>query len=252
MMTTTTRIVPAQTADGTCPIHLHTPQGAGPWPGVVMYFDAPGLRPALHELAARLAEAGYAVALPDLYYRAGPYAPVDPRVVWPDPVLKAAHRERFMAAARPPAVMADTAAIVAALDAAPEVAPGPYGVVGYCMGGRLALIAAGTYPERFAVAASFHGGGLADDTPTSPHRLAARMRAKIYVAGAVEDANFDDAMKARLEDALTAAGVDHTIETYPARHGWVPRDMPAHDPAEAEHHWRALVPLFDTVLKAGG
>lgn len=76
------------------------------------------------------------------------------------------------------------------------------------------------------------------------------MRAKIYVAGAIEDANFTDEMKALLEQSLTFAGVDHRIETYPARHGWVPRDTPAHHPGEAEHHWRTLIPLFDGVLKA--
>ena len=245
----TQRVIEVRTADGVCPVHLHTPGGDGPWPGLLMYMDGPGMRPAMHQIAARTAANGYAVALPDLFYRAGPYPPVDPKVVWPDPELKAAHRTTLMETAKPPAVMRDTATIFDAMDAAPEIAPGLYGVFGYCMGGRLALIAAGTYPERIAVAASFHGGGLANDTPTSPHLLADRMRAKVYVAGAIEDANFDDAMKARLEAALTAATVDHRIETYPAKHGWVPTDMPVHDPAQAEHHWRVLIPLLDGVLK---
>ncbi|MFD2428965.1 dienelactone hydrolase family protein [Sphingobium scionense] len=92
---------------------------------------------------------------------------------------------------------------------------------------------------------------MANDTPSSPHLLAPQMRAKIYVAGAIEDANFPDEMKARLEEALTQAEVDHRVETYPARHGWVPRDTAVHDPVEAEHHWQTLVPLFDGVLKVG-
>lgn len=117
------------------------------------------------------------------------------------------------------------------------------------MGGRLALIAAGTYPDRIAVAASHHGGGLANDTPSSPHLLASKMQARIYVAGATDDPNFDEAMKQRLEQALTEAGVDHRIETYPAKHGWVLRDMPVHDPKEAEHHWQRLLPLLRGVLK---
>jgi carboxymethylenebutenolidase len=135
------------------------------------------------------------------------------------------------------------------LAAQPEVQKGPIGVFGYCMGGRLSLIAAGTYPDRISVAASYHGGGLANDTPTAPHLLAGKMKAKVYVAGATEDPNFPDEQKERLEAALTAAGVDHRIETYPAKHGWVPRDTLVHDAAEAEHHWRTLVPLFDGVLK---
>jgi carboxymethylenebutenolidase len=119
------------------------------------------------------------------------------------------------------------------------------------MGGRLALIAAGTFPDRVAAAASYHGGGLANDTPTSPHLLAPQIRAKIYVAGAIEDANFTDEMKTLLEAALAEGGVDHRVETYPAHHGWVPRDMPAHDPVEAEHHWATLIPFFDGALKPG-
>ena len=237
------------TPDGVMPLHLHTPAGDGPWPGVLMYMDGPGMRPAVHDLAERLAEAGYAVLLPDLFYRSGAYAPIDPKIVFTDKALREAHRERFIALATPKAVMADTEALLSTIPTLPEVADGPLGAVGYCMGGRLALIAAGSFPDRIAVAASYHGGGLANDTPTSPHLLAPQMRAKIYVAGAIEDANFDDAQKQRLIAALGEAGVDHVVETYPARHGWVPRDMPVHDPEEAEHHWRTLVPLMKSVLK---
>ena len=84
-----------------------------------------------------------------------------------------------------------------------------------------ALTAAGTYPDQVVAAASFHGGRLATDAPDSPHRLASKMKARVYVAGAIEDASFPDDMKARLDDALTSGGVRHTIETYPAKHGWV-------------------------------
>ncbi len=146
--------------------------------------------------------------------------------------------------------MADMPAFLDALTDDFQVRAGPVGIVGYCMGGRLALIAAGTYPDRFAAAASYHGGGLADDKPSSPHLLAPRIKARLYVGGAIEDASFPDDMKARLEKALSDAGVDHVIETYPAKHGWVPTDMPAHNAAEAEHHWRTLIPFFDDGLKA--
>jgi carboxymethylenebutenolidase len=241
--------LPIATADGTCPTYLHTPAQGGPWPAIILYMDGPGIRPAVQDMGARLAASGYAVLLPDLFYRAGPYAPVDPKVVFTDPDLKEQHRARLMSTATPKNAMADTRALLDAIDTLPGVAPGPVGAAGYCMGGRLALISAGTFPDRIAVVASYHGGGLANDTPSSPHLLAPKMRAKVYVAGAIEDANFPDDMKTRLEAALGDAGVDHRVETYPARHGWVPRDTPAHDPAEAEHHWRTLVPLLDGVLK---
>jgi carboxymethylenebutenolidase len=241
--------VEIETPDGLCPAWLSTPAGEGPWPGVLMFMDGPGMRPAVQEMAERLAGNGYAVLLPDLFYRSGPYEPVDPRIVFTDPALREAHREKLMAPATPARVMSDTGPFLDFLAARPEVASGPVGVVGYCMGGRLALIAAGTYPDRIAAVASFHGGGLANDTPSSPHLLAPRIKARVYVAGAIEDANLPDEMRDRLEAALTEGGVDHRIETYPARHGWVPRDTPVHDPEEAEHHWRTLVPFFDNMLK---
>jgi carboxymethylenebutenolidase len=109
----------------------------------------------------------------------------------------------------------------------------------------MSLTAAGTFPERVAAAASYHGGRLATDAPESPHRLAPRMQARVYVAGAVEDQTFTDEMKQRLERALSEAGVEHTIETYPARHGFVLSDTLAYDPAAAERHWRTLPALLD-------
>lgn len=249
-MATRMRELKLPTPDGICPLFLHTPEGNGAWPAVILYMDGPGIRPAIHAIAARLADAGYAVALPDLFYRAGPYAPVDPRIVFTDPVLRAAHRDTLMATATPANVMRDTAAILGLLETLPEVIPGPIGITGYCMGGRLALIAAATFADRIAVIASYHGGGLANDTAASPHRRAGEIRAKVYVAGAIEDPNFTDEMKALLGTALSEAGVDHCIETYPARHGWVPADTPVHDAAEAEHHWQTLIPLLDGVLKS--
>jgi len=113
---------------------------------------------------------------------------------------------------------------------------------------RLSRAVAGTFPDRIAAAASYHASGLANDDPNSPHLLAPRMQARVYVAGAIEDAGFDDAQKTRLEEALTDAGVDHVVETYQARHGWVPADMPVHDEAATERHWRTLLALFDQTL----
>src|SRR5262249_32556171 len=126
---------------------------------------------------------------------------------------------------------------------------GGIGTTGYCLGGRVSLLAAGTYPDRIVAAASYHGPYLAKDAPESPHLLAPKMKAKIYVGGAIEDASFPDDMKARLDEALTQAGVDHTIETYPARHGWVLRDTPVYDAACAERHWQTLLALFESRLQ---
>lgn len=239
-----------RTEDGTCPAHVFQPTGDGPWPGVLFYMDGIGIRPALFEMGERLAGAGYYVLLPDLFYRVGPYEAVDPKKLFTDEATRNEWRTRFMSTTSVANTMRDTRAFLDHLAAQASVRPSGFGVTGYCMGGRMALAAAGHFPDRIAAAAAYHPAGLATDTPDSPHLLAPKMKARIYVGGATEDASFDDAQKRRLDEALTAARVEHQIETYPARHGWVPSDTPVHDPAAAERHWKTLLDLFDRTLRA--
>jgi carboxymethylenebutenolidase len=215
---------------------------------VLVFMDGVGIRPAMLEVGERLSQHGYFTLLPDLFYRSGPYEPMDPRLVFSDPE----HRKVVMAKmalAGPLAVMSDTQAFLTFLAAQPDVKPGGIGTTGYCMGGGLSLTAAGTYPDQVVAAACYHGGRLATDAPESPHLLAPRMRARVYVAGAMEDPSFPDDMKARLEEALTEARVDHTIETYQAKHGWVLSDTPVYDAAASQRHWDTLLALFDATLK---
>jgi carboxymethylenebutenolidase len=237
------------TRDGICPSHVFRPASGAQWPAVLVFMDALAIRPAMLELGERLATHGYFVLLPDLFYRAGAYEPMDPHAVFSDPEKRKILFEKFIPLATPANVMSDTRAFLDFLAAQPDVRPGGIGTTGYCMGGFMSLTAAGTYPERIAAAASFHGGRLATEAPDSPHLLAASIKARVYVAGAIEDASFPDDMKQRLADALRHAGVDFTIETYPAKHGWVFRDMPVYDAAASERHWRTLLALFDAVLK---
>lgn len=238
-----------KTRDGLCPSYIYRPAGAGPWPAVLVFMDGPGIRPAMLQLGERLATHGYFVLLPDLFYRAGPYEPMDPKTLFSDPEIRKVLMEKFFPAAASANIMADMPAFLDFLAAQRDVMPGGIGTTGYCMGGRLALIAAGTYPEHILAAASYHGGRLANDDPDSPHRLAPKMKARIYVAGAIEDQSFPDDMKARLEKALTDAGVDHKIETYSAKHGWVFPDFPVYDAAASERHWQTMLALFDSKLK---
>jgi carboxymethylenebutenolidase len=237
-----------KTADGECPAYELKPAGTGPWPAVLVFMDGVGIRPAMVELGERLATYGYFVLLPDLFYRSGPYEPME-HSIFSDPVKRKALMEKFFAHATPANIMSDTRAFLDHLAAHPDVKPGPIGTTGYCMGGLMSLTAAGTYPDRIAATATYHGGRLATDAPDSPHLLASKIRSRVYVGGASEDASFPDDMKARLEDALTKAGVDHTIETYPAKHGWVFRDIPVFDAAAAERHWTTLLALLDATLK---
>jgi carboxymethylenebutenolidase len=122
------------------------------------------------------------------------------------------------------------------------------GTTGYCMGGLMSLLAAGTYPDRIACAAAYHPGGVVTDKPDSPHLLAPKIKARVYVAGAKEDSTFTAEQQATLDQALTDAKVDHVVETIPAMHGWVPSDTPIHDPVQAEHHYETMLALFKKSL----
>ena len=213
-------------------------------------MDAPGIRPSLLEMAERLASHGYIVLLPDLYYRAGPYEPVDPATLFSNPERRESFAKFFSSTSFARA-RDDTAAFLSFLDMQPDVRGPKVGCVGYCMGGGMALTAAGAYPDRVAAAASFHGGRLATDHPQSPHRLAPVTRARVYVAGAENDASFPEEQQILLGESLSSAGVRHRIETYVgARHGFAIPDHPAYHRGAAERHWTELLQLFREALAA--
>ena len=244
-----TEHVTIRTRDGDCRSHVVTPDGAGPWPAVILYMDAGGIRPALLDMASQLAAAGAVVLLPDLFYRYGPYGPFVPKEVFKGDFR--AVLGPLMATTGNDKAAADTEAFLAYLDMRGDVAGRGIGAVGFCMGGGMALASAGTYPERFAAAASFHGGNLATDAPTSPHLLAPRLKAEIYIAAAENDGSYPPAMAERLERSLTEAGVRFTAEAYPAAHGWMMPDFPVYDPVAAERGWSAMLELFRRTLRAG-
>jgi carboxymethylenebutenolidase len=237
-----------ETKDGACPSYVFRPVGSGPWPAVLAFMDGIGIRPAMLEIGERLATSGYFVLLPDLFYRSGPYAPMNAHTVFTDPEQRKVLMEKFVAPATPANIMSDTGAFLDYLAVQHDVKPGGIGTTGYCMGGLMSLTAAGTFPDRIVAAASYHGGRLATERPDSPHLLAPKIKARVYVAGAIDDQSFPDDMKARLEEALTKAGVDHKIETYQAKHGWVLRDTPVYDAAAAERHWQTMLALFNATL----
>ncbi|MBV9662210.1 MAG: dienelactone hydrolase family protein [Acidimicrobiales bacterium] len=242
------RRVEIQTEDGTCPAALSIPDGAGPWPAVIMFPDAGGMRDVAREMGERLSGLGYIVLVPDFYYRTGPYEPIDMRTVFQNDDSRQWIME-MMRSYTANMVVSDSRAFADYLDSLPEKKPGGIGTTGYCMGGRLSLITAGSLGGRVAAAASFHGGNLAkDDDPDSPHHKAAAIKATVYAAGAIEDQSFSDEQKERLGETLTKAGVTHTIETYPAHHGFAVPDNPSYDEAAAERHWQAMERLFGSAL----
>ncbi len=244
-MPRTTDIV--TTADGSCPVSLHTPDGDGPWPGIVMYPDAGGPRPTFRAMADKLAGYGYAVLVPDVYYREGDWAPFSMATAFEDE----AERKRLfamIATVTPEIMAADAAAFFDYLAGRPEVRGEWFGTTGYCMGGRTSLVVAGRLPDRVAAAMSFHGGGLAADDPASPHLLADRIRAAVYVGAAKSDRSFTAADGETLDKALTAAGVEHTIEFYDAFHGFAVPDNAPYDEPAARRHWEAMTSFFGAHL----
>jgi len=240
--------VSIRTRDGECPTQVFTPEGAGPWPAAIFYMDGLAIRPTLFEMAQRLADGGYLVLLPDLFYRAGPYEPLEPKKVFATGDVRAALAHLFGSTDNRRAAE-DTGAFLAWLDTRGDVAGSKVGTTGYCMGGAISLTVAGTYPDRVAAAASFHGGNLATDSEMSPHLLAPKMKGRIYVAGADQDGSYPPEMAERLETALSDAGVDHRCEIYPgALHGWTMADFPIYNEAAAERHWSELLALFKVTL----
>jgi carboxymethylenebutenolidase len=240
----TATAVSIATRDGVADADLMLPAGDGTSPGVLFLMDGLGVRPALRAMAARLAGHGYAVLLPNLYYRSGPYAPFDAATALSDP----GERERLFAlfgSIDGNVVMRDAQAYLTFLAQHPRLERGPVHCVGYCMGGGLALLAAGTFPERIVAAASIHGANLATDRESSPHRLASRMRARVYVAVAERDPWLVPDETQNLRAALEAAGVEHRIEVYEGvEHGFAVNDLPVYDAAAAETHWQRVLELF--------
>jgi carboxymethylenebutenolidase len=240
------------TPDGEARAFAFTPAGEGPWPAVIFFMDAPAIRPALFEMAERVASNGYFVLLPDMFWRVGAYPPIDIKAVMASEETRRQVFGQLMASTDPERAMRDTGACLDWLSAQPQVKGDKVGVTGYCMGGGMALRAAGTFPDRIVAAGAFHAGNVATDDPLSPHRLAPKMKAKVYVGGADQDHGFPPEQADRLRAALTEAGVDNTVEIYAgAKHGYAPPDMPVYDAAAAERHWAALLGLLaDTLNEA--
>ena len=239
-----------ETADGQAKAGVFSPAGAthaAHLPGVILYMDAFGPRPALDGMAERLAEAGHVVLVPDLFYRSGNYGPFDPRTAFGEDATRQ-QLMGLMQATSQAMTERDGAAFIDVLER--EGVSGPIGTVGYCMGGSRALTAAAAYPDRIKAAASFHGGNLASDAPDSPHLRAAAIRGRVYVGTAGIDRSFPPEQSARLAQALREADVDYAIENYVGMsHGWTIPDHTVFDEAGAERHWNRLLTFFAKSLR---
>ncbi|WP_217169230.1 dienelactone hydrolase family protein [Streptomyces sp. AC512_CC834] len=240
-------VVDIPTDDGTADAYLTHPDDGRPHPAVLLHMDAFGLRPRLRAMADRLAGAGYTVLVPNVFYRSG-RAPVVELPEFIDPKERPEIFQRLgpiMRSLTPDRAMRDAGAYLEWLARAPQAADGPVAVTGYCMGAALALRTAGTYPDRVAAVAGFHGGNLATEDPDSPHLVAGHITAEAYFAHADQDPGMPSEQQERLAAALTAAGVRHRCEVYAgAHHGYTQADTAAYDPEATERHWTALLDLL--------
>jgi len=246
-MPTKTLLIP--TPDGQADAFAAFPDGGGRHPGVLLYMDAFGLRPVLEKMAQDLAEHGYYVLVPNVYYRHGPTPVVElPEHIGADdrPALFGKLMP-LVKSLTPDLVLRDAAAYLDFLTAQPEVAAGPVATTGYCMGAVLAMRTAAAHPDRVAAVAGFHPGALVTDAPDSPHRLVSTLTAEVHLGLAVGDLSPEAITD--LDEALAKAGVEHVIETYPDTvHGFTMADTEAFNPAALRLHWDRLLPLLARTL----
>lgn len=232
------RRVEITTPDGEMTTFVHHPTHGGPHPVVLYLMDAPSIRPALHEMASRLASAGYYVMLPFLFYRGSEFKEFG--------ADDADMHQRFelMGTVTPTNIVPDAEALLAFAADDPAAADGPVGVVGFCMSGGLALSLARALPDRVKATASIHGAWLVRDGDDSPHRGLDPVQAEVHLAWCADDPTAPVEHREVVEAALDDAGVTYTLDWHDdAVHGFAPPG-PRHHPEASELHWERVHSLL--------
>lgn len=248
--------VQVKTPDGVCDAVFMHP-ASGTHPGVLVWPDAFGLRPAMRDIGKRLAAEGYAVLVPNPFYRVAKAPVIDDisSFSFQNPTDRAKLQPLMASVTAPGAAERDAAAYIAFLDAQPQVdKTKKIGTQGYCMGGPLVVRTAAAVANRIGAGASFHGGGLVTASPESPHLLAPKIKARMYFGVASNDDKSQPEAKDKLREAFAAANVPAEIEVYGSLHGWCIPDMPLQNGApiynkpDAERAWGKLLALYKTAL----
>ncbi|MFL5321942.1 MAG: dienelactone hydrolase family protein [Myxococcaceae bacterium] len=238
-----------KTADGVADAWAFHPKSGGKALPVIMFPDALGVRAALKDMAEHLSGQGFFVLLPNIFYRMGDFAPFDAKTAFSNP----SERERVMKIARSldaESAKKDTQAYLDAIAAQPHLGASKVGTMGYCMGGRLAYMAAANFPDRVGAAAGFHAGHLVTDQPDSPHLLADKVKARLYFGVADNDQGCTPEMQGKLAAAFGAAHLAYQIELYPhAMHGFAVTDTPVFSKAAQDQHWDRAISLFRAGLQ---
>jgi carboxymethylenebutenolidase len=228
---------------------LFAPEGKGKWPAVLLWPDVMSLRPVFRDMARRLAAEGYVVLVPNLYYRVKKAPVIDGPFDFSKPDDRA-KLTPLRATVTPEGTDRDAAAYVAFLDAQPRTNKAKkVGVQGYCMGGPLAFRTAAVAPGRIAAVATFHGGGLVTDQPTSPHLLIAKTHAEYLIEVADNDDKSDPTVKDKLKAAFAEAKRPAKVEVFEgAAHGWTVKGSQVYNEPAAEKAWAELLALYKRVL----
>lgn len=235
--------------DGTADGFLYRTDGGPRMPGVIHLTDIGGIRPSHRELAKRLAEKGYTVLMPNVFYRTTKPPVIDVKIGMGDPRTMQRFGE-LRAPLTPAAVERDGTAYVNFLAANDAVSAGPIGVVGYCFTGSFAMRTAAAMPAKVAAVASFHGGGLYTEEPTSPHLVLSRIKARLYFGHATNDRSMPQEAIEKFNSALAAWGGKYESEVYEgAFHGWTTSDTPIYNQPQAERAFEKLSQLFASTLK---
>jgi carboxymethylenebutenolidase len=222
---------------------------SGAHPGVLIWTDIMGLRPAFKTMGKRLAESGYSVLVPNPFYRSRK-APVVPEgSSFQDDATRQTLMS-LMSTLTPDIQVSDAKTFVGYLSSQPAVdRKRKMGTAGYCMGGPITMRTAATFPDRIGAGASFHGANLATDKPDSPHLLVPKMKAQYLIAIAENDDQRDPAAKGLLREAFAKAKLPAEIEVYAGTmHGWCPPDSPVYNETQAEKAWSRMLALFKTAL----
>ncbi len=239
------REIDVTTPDGEMKTWIYHPEHDGPHPVVLYLMDAPSIRPALHEMASRLATAGYFVMMPYLFYRSGPFREFG----LSDEDMH--DRREFMGRVNPTNILGDAEALLAVADQDPAAENGgKLGAVGFCMSGGLVISLARAMPERVAAVASIHGAWLVKDSDDSPHNGLESVAAEVYLGWADNDATAPPEEVPIMEAALSAAGVNYTLDFLTdAVHGYAPPHGQNYNRAASELHWERVHSLFRRNLR---
>lgn len=214
---------------GTFTVH---PEGPGPFPAIVFYMDAPGIREELYDMARRIAEQGYYVILPDLFYRFGiirfPFRDDNTRKIWQTAMANLSNAQ----------VMDDTRTLLEYLEGQDAAKTKAIGSIGYCMSGRFITAAAGTFPDQFKANASLYGVGIVTDKEDSSHFLVKNIKGEMYFGFAETDRTVPAFVIPTLTSELEAHGTNYTIEVHPGtNHGFCFAEREVYNEAAAEKVW---------------